>query len=91
MSKDGFNADDIASTFSRFTNKRRNIVCDESRLERKKPEPIALKGATNALGNAVLSGIVSGITDPSKKIDNKEFRKNRPWLWHSWERKEDFE
>lgn len=59
MSKDGFNADDIASTFARFASKRRNIVCDESMLERKKPEPIELSSATSACGRTVLSGIAA--------------------------------
>lgn len=35
MSEDGFNKDDLSSTFARFTTKRRNIVCDESKLKRK--------------------------------------------------------
>lgn len=92
MSKDGFRADDIASIFARFANKRRNIVCDESKLQRKKPEPIALSGATSSLGSAVLSGVASAVVaGSSEKIDDKEFRKDRPWLWFSWERREDFE
>ena len=91
MSKDGFNAEDISSTFARFGNKRRNIVCDESKLERKKPEPISLTSATGSLGSAVLSGMVSGITGPSKKLSDNDFMKDRPWLWQSWEREEDFE
>lgn len=91
MSKDGFNAEDISSTFARFDNKRRNIVCDESRLERKKHEPVALTGATDSLGRAVLSGMVSGISGPSKKISDNDFIKDRPWLWQSWDREEDFE
>ena len=63
---------------------------DESKLQRKKPEPIAFTSATGSLGSAVLSGIVSGISGPSKKINDNDFRKDRPWLWCSWEKKEDF-
>ena len=55
MSKDGFNADDIASTFARFASKRRNIICDESILERKKPEPVELSSATHECGLAAFS------------------------------------
>jgi hypothetical protein len=91
MSKDGFDAADISSTFARFDNKRRSIVCDESKLERKKPEPIALTSATGSLGQAVLSGMVSGISGPSKKTNDNDFLKDRPWLWQSWEHKEDFQ
>ena len=90
MSKDGFNAEDNSSTFGRFGKNRSNIVCDESKLQRKKPEPIAFTSATGSLGSAVLSGIVSGISGPSKKINDNDFRKDRPWLWCSWEKKEDF-
>lgn len=91
MSKDGFNDEDVSSMLARFGNKRRNIVCDESRLERKKPEPIALTGATDSLGRAVLSGMVSGISRTSKKTNDNDFMKDRPWLWQSWEHKEDFQ
>lgn len=59
MSKDGFNAEDISSTFARFDNKRRNIVGDESKLERKKPEPIEFSSATNSCGSSVLKRFAS--------------------------------
>lgn len=59
MSKDGFNAEDISSTFARFDNKRRNIVCDDSKLERKKPESMTLPSATNDCGKVVLSGVAA--------------------------------
>lgn len=88
MSKDGFDADDIASTFARFANKRRNIVCDESKLQRKKPEPIALSSATSSLGSAVLSGLVSGISGSSKQMDDNEYKSP---IKYSWQRKDFFE
>lgn len=59
MSNDGFNAEDISSTFARFGNKRRNIVCDESKLERKKPEPMELSSATSFCGRSVLKRIAT--------------------------------
>ncbi|HAU5637856.1 hypothetical protein [Citrobacter amalonaticus] len=90
MSADGFNKDDLNSTFARFSAKRRNIVCDESKLKRKKPEPIALTSATNSLGSSVLNSVASAVSKAPKNYDDNEFRKNRPWLWYSWERKEDF-
>lgn len=92
MSEDGFNKDDLSSTFARFTSKRSNIVYDESKLKLKKTEPMSLPSATSSLGGAVLSGVASAVVASSpKKIDDKEFRKDRPWLWFSWERREDFE
>ena len=75
MSEDGFNKDDLSSTFARFTTKRRNIVCDESKLKRKKPEPIALTSATNACGPSVLDGIANILTiTPERKKRNDEWR-----------------
>ncbi|KDE34191.1 hypothetical protein AW40_23240 [Kosakonia radicincitans UMEnt01/12] len=59
MSKDTFSADDIASTFARFASKRRGIICDESKLQLKKPEPIELSSATRACGKTILSGIAT--------------------------------
>ena len=75
MSKDGFSADDIASTFARFANKRPNIVCDESKLQRKKPEPLEFSSATNACGTSVLDGIANILTiTPERKKRNDEWR-----------------
>lgn len=84
MSKDGFNAEDISSTFARFDNKRRNIVCDESRLERKKPEPVAFTSATSSFGSAVLSGFISGISGSSEKKGTNDYKSP---IKYSWERK----
>ncbi|STQ14795.1 Uncharacterised protein [Enterobacter cloacae] len=79
MSKDGFRADDIASTFARFANKRRNIVCDESKLQRKKPEPLEFSSATNACGTAVLAGIADlMIITPERKKQNEEWSES--WM-----------
>lgn len=90
MSESGFDDDDLSLTLARFAGKRRNIVYDESRLKRKKPEPIALTSATNSLGSSVLNSVASAVSKAPKNYDDTEFRKNRPWLWYSWERKEDF-
>lgn len=84
MSKYGFDAADISSTFARFGNKRRNIVCDESKLERKKPEPISLTSSTGSLGSAVLSGFISGMSGSSEKKDTNEYKSP---IKYSWERK----
>lgn len=92
MNEDSFNKNDLSSTFARFTSKRRKIVYDESKLKLKKTEPMSLPSATSSLGGAVLSGIASAVfAGSSKKMDDKEFRKDRHWLWFSWERREDFE
>ncbi|HCI5391103.1 hypothetical protein DXF93_28660 [Escherichia coli] len=86
MSKDGFSADDIASTFARFANKRRNIVCDESKLQRKKPEPLEFSSATNACGTAVLAGIADlMITTPERKKQNEEWSESWDAEREDWE------
>ncbi|UWM63530.1 hypothetical protein [Enterobacter sp. CP102] len=90
MSESGFDDDDLSLTLARFVGKRRNLVCDESKLKWKKPEPIALTSATNSLGISVLNSVASAVSKAQKNYDDTEFRKNRPWLWYSWERKEDF-
>lgn len=84
MSKDGFNTEDIASTFARFASKRRNIICDEEMLERKKPEQIAFTSATSSFGSAVLSGFISGMFGSSEKKDANEYKSP---IKYSWERK----
>ncbi|MGP2504492.1 hypothetical protein [Pantoea ananatis] len=30
-------------------------------------------------------------SENTASVSDKEFRKNRPWLWYSWEKKEDFD
>lgn len=87
MSKDGFNAVDNSSTFARFDDKRRNIVCDESRLERKKPEPIEFSSATNACGGAILSGLASVLhqTPQQREKEDEEWRKRRDKQKQEWE------
>lgn len=81
MSKDGFNAEDISSTFARFDNKRRNIVCDESRLE---PIFFTSVTVTSSFGSAVLSGFISGMSGSSEKKDANEYKSP---IKYSWERK----
>ncbi|APG19825.1 hypothetical protein A3780_20505 [Kosakonia radicincitans] len=85
MSNDGFNADDIASTFVRFSNKRRNIVCDESRLERKKPEPMTLPSATKDCGGAIFMGMGSIIKEITKsKEENSLDEVYEPLEQNGW-------
>ncbi|WP_446924792.1 hypothetical protein [Klebsiella pneumoniae] len=69
MSKDGFSADDIASTFARFADKRRSIVYDEGKLKRKAPEPVAFSSATNECGSSILK-VVASIVSNSNKSGN---------------------
>lgn len=74
MSESGFDDDDLSLTLARFAGKRRNIVHDESRLKRKKPEPISLSSATNACGAAVLAGVANILTvTPQRRKQNEEW------------------
>lgn len=91
MIDDGFDKDDFDSTLARFASKGQKFVHDVSKLKRKVEEPVILTSATDALGGTVLSGLASSLSNQHKNIDDKKFRKNREWLWYSWERREDFE
>lgn len=78
MSKDGFEQDDLSSTLARFAGKGRGIVHDESKLKRKAQEPIVLPSATQELGSAVFSCMISAISHiheshkkTSARIDNE--------------------
>ncbi|QPQ24972.1 hypothetical protein [Lonsdalea populi] len=82
MCKNGFDTDDLELTLTRFTNKRRNIVFDESKLKRKENAPIALTGATGELGSSVLSGVMSSIS--SSQESNNEYKSP---IRFSWEKK----
>lgn len=88
MSNIGFDADDLSITLARFAGKRRDIVYDEAKLKRKAPEPVVFSSATHDCGCAVLKGVATILTETPQQ---KEFRKDRPWLWYSWEKKEDFD
>jgi hypothetical protein len=87
MSKDGFNAEDISNTFARFDDKRRNIVCDESKLERKKPEPMEFSSATRECGGAVLSTIASILhkTSEQRKKEDEEWSEQWDKQREEWE------
>lgn len=75
MSNDNFNNDDLSSTLARFAGKhRRGIVFDESRLKRKKPEPVVLPSATQTCGAIVLTGLANILTvTPERRQQNEEW------------------
>lgn len=89
MSEDGFKTDDLSSTIARFASKRRNIIQDESRLERKIQEPVTLPSATHDCGAAILTGLASIFTDtPEQKKRNEEWderkRKEEEYRYNSY-------
>lgn len=69
MSEDGFKTDDLSSTLARFASKRRNIIQDESRLERKIQEPVTFSSATQNCGAAILASTASLLTLTHEHID----------------------
>ncbi|MEH5573153.1 hypothetical protein PO590_13850 [Raoultella ornithinolytica] len=77
MSKDGFSADDIASTFARFASKKRDILWDESNLKRKEPEPVVFSSATTACGATILRGVASAV---SKIAEHEASSKPNGWM-----------
>ncbi|ENG6273758.1 hypothetical protein N8Y15_21490 [Enterobacter hormaechei subsp. hoffmannii] len=84
MSEDGFNKDDLSSTFARFTTKRRNIVSDESKLKRKKPESVKLSSATQEIGSVISSVLAS--TSKADVTKDKQDQYKSP-IRYSWEKK----
>lgn len=84
MSDDSFNMDDLSNTFARFTDKRRNIVYDESKLKRKEIEPVKLSSATQVLGSTIFSAISHTHNVYDKKPEREEYKS--PIRYH-WEKK----
>lgn len=70
MSGDGFNQDDLSSTFARFSQKRHNIICDEAKLKHKSPEPVTLSSATHVCGTSILKGVASFIQTTNTRDRN---------------------
>ncbi|AUX73938.1 hypothetical protein [Erwinia pyrifoliae] len=77
MSEDGFKTDDLSSTIARFASKRRNIIQDKSRLERKIQDPVTLPSATHDCGAVILTGLASILTPKQRERneENEEWRK----------------
>ncbi|WP_168385867.1 hypothetical protein [Erwinia amylovora] len=82
MSEDGFKTDDLSGTLARFASKRRNIIQDESRLERKIQEPVTLPSATHDCGAAMLRCVTSIASNSDKPHEKYESS-----MKYSWEKK----